>query len=489
MSGSKNTLTVPGPPSTPLLGSMGNLLQLTRDPLKYMDRLFKSFGSIAALVGDGPSRVFSTQPDCPGTIFVYGPELSREVEVQHDVYHKSPLSGTLYPKNNPSPRQEPLLEYVTGLFSVNGNEHRRHRRLLAPAFHKKRIEAYCADMVNLTQEKLDEWKIGESRNIHAEMMHLSQRIATKTLFGAELGEGKSIGAGLQKSLRLIRSPWTILFPYDLPGLPYRRFLDVVKQINVGIRDIVAQRRAQASYGSDVLSMLLQTRDEDDSSLSESEVIGHTTVIFAAGHETSSNALTWTLFLLSQHPRVAADLLDELESVLNGCPPTLDQLNKLPLLDYTIKESMRVLPPGPWNTRITSQPTVLGAHDIPIGTEVIVSIYHTHRIPELYEQPEVFNPYRWATLERDAFEYNPFGAGPRMCLGAAFAMQEMKIVLAMLLQRYRLQFIPGTTVNRFVSITMSPKNGLPMIVQEQDRQFGQGIGGVRGNVNEMIRWTN
>jgi cytochrome P450 len=252
---SRNTLTVPGPRPMPILGSIGNLLQLTFDPLNYMERLFKNYGPIAALVGSGRSRVFSTQPDCPGTVFVYGPELSREVEVQHDVYHKSPLSGTLYPTDNP-PRQQPLLEYVTGLFSVNGDEHRRHRRLLAPAFHKKRIEAYCADMINLIQKTLGNWKIGECHNTHAEMMHLTQRIATKTLFGTDIGEGRSIGAALQESLKIVRSSWTILFPYDLPGLPYRHFLDVVKQINVGIRDIVAHKRAQGIYGSDVLSMLV-----------------------------------------------------------------------------------------------------------------------------------------------------------------------------------------------------------------------------------------
>jgi len=147
--------------------------------------------------------------------------------------------------------------------------------------------------------------------------------------------------------------------------------------------------------------------------------------------------------------------------------------------------MRLIPPVPWNSRLAASPTELGGHHLPRHTEVIVSIYHTHHMPELYERPDDFNPHRWANIERDAFEFNPFVAGPRMCIGAPFAMMEMKIALAMMLQRYRLQFIPGTAVNRLVGFTTSMKPGLPMLVCKQDRQFARGVGNVRGNVNEMV----
>src|SRR5437016_9759367 len=150
----ESTFSVPGPPPVPILGPLGNLVQLTRDPLKYMGQLFKTYGPVASLAAGGRSRVFSTRSDRPGTVFVYGPELAREVEIQHDVYHKSALTGTLYPTGEVSRRERPLLEYATGLFSVNGDEHRRHRRLLAPAFHKKRIEAYLGDMISIADEVL-----------------------------------------------------------------------------------------------------------------------------------------------------------------------------------------------------------------------------------------------------------------------------------------------------------------------------------------------
>ncbi len=178
-------------------------------------------------------------------------------------------------------------------------------------------------------------------------------------------------------------------------------------------------------------------------------------------------------------------MDELQSVLNGEAPTVEQLQKLPLLERVIKESMRVLTPVPWNARVTSQATELGGYELPKGTEVFVSIYHTHHLKEIYPQPEKFNPQRWETFEPTMFEYNPFSAGSRICIGAGFAMMEIKIVLSMLLQKYRLEYITEQTINRSGNIVMAPKNGIKMIVRKQDRDFSQGIGGVKGNVREMV----
>jgi cytochrome P450 len=214
-----------------------------------------------------------------------------------------------------------------------------------------------------------------------------------------------------------------------------------------------------------------------------------TAIFVAGHDTSANELTWILFLLSQHPQVAADLLDELENVLGGEAPTVEQLQKLPLLDRVVKESLRVLTSIPWNGRVTSQPTNLGGYELPAGTEVWVSIYHTHQMPEIYPEPERFLPQRWETIQPTMYEYNPFSVGSRICIGAGFAMMEMKIVLAMLLMRYRLQLITEKPINAKGFIVMAPENGMFMKVHKQDRQFNQGVGGVHGNVREMVNLMN
>lgn len=479
-------ISVPGPNPMPIIGPKGNLLQLLSDPIGQMGERFQKYGKIAALVKGHKVGVFATDPDCPGTVFVYGPELNEQVLNQANIYHRVPLSGPLYPRGNITLRQRPLLNYATGLFAVNDDDHRRHRRLLAPAFHKKGIEAYYAEMVALTLEMLGSWQLNEIRNVHEDMIGLTLRIVINALFGEGLiSESLRVTDALQESFRLALSPLTVGLPLDLPGLPYRRLLNVVGQFINGLQNIIAQKRSQGAGSTDLLSMLLRAQDEDGSTLTETEVIGHAGLILGAGHETSAGTLTWTLFLLSQHPRFTNDLLRELTDELQGEPPTLEQLNKLLLLEYAIKESMRVLPVAPWNDRIIAQATHLGGYDLPVGTEILVSNYHTQHMPDIYREPEVFNPYRWADIKPSLFEYSPFGGGPRMCIGAPFAMMEMRIVLAILLQRYRLQFASDTFIDRKVGITMFPKNGLRMFVRKQDAQFEQGVGGVRGNVREMV----
>jgi cytochrome P450 len=195
------------------------------------------------------------------------------------------------------------------------------------------------------------------------------------------------------------------------------------------------------------------------------------------------ALAWTLLLLAQQPRILADVVDELDSVLHGGAPTLEQLPRLPLLERVIKESMRVLPPASVMSRVSTEPFQLGPYAMPKGSIVTISPYITHRLPELYPEPRAFKPERWETVDASPYDYIPFGAGPRMCIGASFAMMEIKPVLAMVLQRYRLTVVPGTRVNYQVKITLSPKGGLPMIVARQDRHFRTTE--VRGTVQRLV----
>jgi cytochrome P450 len=467
---------------------MYNLLRFGKDSVGFTKELFATYGPIVSLNAGGGTNIYSSWTDCPGTVFAYGPDLVRQVATQHEVYHKHPLSGRFYARRDDSPRSQPLKHFMVGLFGVNSDQHRQHRQLMMPAFHKQQIESYRDAIVAITQNSLDALKVGKVYDMAAVMRLLTMRIATKTLFGEDIGEnGGSVGQLLQTVLAEMGTPLLAILPYDLPGLPYHRFLNQIADLDDKMRDIIARKRAAGTQERDVLSMLIQARDaEQGIGLSEAELLGHAGVLFAAGHETSSNALTWTLFLLSQHPQIAAELLDELRSVLQGNAPTVDQLAQLPLLERVIKESMRVLPPVPWNGRITSQPTELGGYVLPAGTEVLVSIYQTHHMPELYSNPEAFNPQRWETISPSPYEYNPFSAGSRICIGAGFAMMEIKLILAMLLQRYRLQFVPNVKIERMGVIVMAPKHGLPMQVHNQDANFTQGVGGVQGNVREMVQ---
>ncbi len=478
-------LTVPGPRAASIIGPRGNLLQFFRDPIRFMDQAFQRFGPIVTLVEGG--RVGFSQRGGPGIVLVHGPRLTREVQSQTDVFYAvgEQLSQQTAGQRE-SPRRQALQDISVHVLSTNGERHRRHRRLLAPYFHKQHVEAYHADMVHLTQAVLDGWVADERRDIRAEMNRLTLRVVLKTLFGDAERVGDDIGQSMQQALNLAIP--SLLLPYDLPGLPYYRWGHAAQRLTRGVQALIDRRRSQspgARTANDMLTSLLEARDEDGSALSDVEVVGNLFAIFLAGHETSSSALTWTLFLLSQHPRYAADLLTELDDLLHGAPPTVAQMNQVPLLECTIKESLRLLPPIPYSTRYACQATELAGFPIPAGTDVFVSLYHTHRMPELYAQPNVFNPYRWLGIERDVFEFTPFNSGPRMCLGAGFAMQEMKLMLAMILQRYRLEFIPNTRVDRFVGFTMAVKSGLPMIVRKQDRQFTRPVGRARGNVHQML----
>ncbi|MGC4090907.1 MAG: cytochrome P450 [Polyangiaceae bacterium] len=476
-------LSVPGPNPTPILGRSGNLLQFAIDPVRYVGTLFERYGRIAVLVR-GSTRLVSIERGVPATVFLYGPELNRALLTGHDEFHKSALSGPLYPQEPINERRQPLTRLLTGLFHVNGDAHRQHRRLLMPAFHKSRIETYRNDMVEIAESVLSGYRHDTVRDICPDMMELTLRVATKTLFGADLGEaGVRVGRALHDWLNLFRL--SAALPWDGPFIPYRRWLNVSRSIDAQLVDILAQRRKTGFSGSDMLSMLMEARDENGGQLSEDELIGHAGVIFAAGHETSSHALSWTMLLLSQHPRILSDLYDELDGVLHGDAPRVDQLASLPLLERVVKESLRILPPVPFNHRVVGVETELGGHRLPRNTEVITSIYHTQRMPDLFENPTHFLPGRWAGLDPGPYAYNPFGTGPRMCIGATFALMEIKIVLALLVQRFRFELAPGSKVNRFLSITMAPRPGLKMRILRQDRAFSKTSCNVHGNVREMV----
>jgi len=289
---------------------------------------------------------------------------------------------------------------------------------------------------------------------------------------------------MQRWLMTMVSP-AMMLRRDLPGLPYWRFLNLAREIDQETVTIVRDKRARGASGdTDMLSTLIAARDEDGSALDEDDLIGHTGVIFAAGHETSTNALAWTFLLLSQHPRVASDLSDELDAVLRGAPPSVDDLARLPLLDAVVKESMRVLPPVPMHPRIVAQDSELSGHHLPAGSELFLSIFHMHHDPDVFSNPDAFDPRRWETVKPSVYEYNPFSAGPRMCIGASFATMEIKMVLATLLQRFRLEMPDGARVDPRVAITMAPKGGLRMRVRSRTDR-ARPAGGVRGRVRKLV----
>jgi cytochrome P450 len=456
---------IPGPPAMPVLGWRGNLIRFGADPVGYIRWLHRTYGDLVAFIKDRP-----------GWMFAFGPEYNHYLLTNPDLFYSKPFIT--------APPESALERLTSGLLSMNGDQHRQQRRLILPAFHKKRIEAYRDDMVTIAEQIVGGWRSGGRLDIAREMQKLTLRIASKTLFGLDAVRGAdSLGGMIKRWLNLLDSMGLTLFPIDLPGMPYHRLLRLSERLEANVLEMIGRKRAQLADESDVMAMLIHARDEDGSRMSDAELIGQATVLFIAGHETSSNALTWTLFLLSQHPHALDDLCDELSGVLRGDAPTLEQLARLPLLERVIKESMRLLPPASVSLRVSTAPFELGPYQLPRGATVFFSQYLTHHMPGLYPEPEKFLPRRWETIDPSAYEYLPFGAGPRMCIGATFAMMEIKIALALILQRYRLALQPRARIDRRLRITLSPKYGLPMIVLSKDQPLPRHA--PRGNIREMV----
>lgn len=448
-----------------------------------MTELFERFGAPVALIRGGGGRVFSGDPSCPGVVFIRGSQLVREVELDHEHFHRSALSGQLTPAQHCPERLRPILEWGTGLFAVNGDEHRRHRRLMSPFFTRSRVESYAEEMQKSAAGMLSRWRPGQTLDVHREMMDLTVRISARTLLGLDLDADQDIVRAGAESLRLVLSPWALLAPWDLPGLPYRRFVNAVQFFNRRMKTIIEERRRKPSDLPDVLTQLIEAHD-DEGALSDSQVIGHASIIYAASHETTGNALTWVLLLLSQHPQWHQATCHEVHSALASDVPTLEELDRLEVLDAVIRETLRLLPAAPWTTRIAATDAEVGGHLVPRGTEIVLSIFHTHRVEPIYEHPDRFDPGRWSHIRPSVFEFNAFSAGARACIGSGFALFEMKLVLAMLLRRYHLELDHSRPIEPVLNITMAPRHGLRMTVRD-DTNFDAGVGAVRGSIRRLV----
>jgi cytochrome P450 len=460
-------LVLPGPRHIPALGWRAYVVPFYRDAIGYMRQLKHTYGDIVGWERNNYN-----------IIFAFGPEYNRQLLSDSALFFSDPFS------NLPVPPNSALMTLRSGLLNMNGEHHKQQRRLMLPAFHKKRVESYRDDMAALIGQTLDQWRSGEQRDMAVEMQRLTMSIATRTLFGLDVAPNADLIGGLiQRVMTLITAPSVYLLPYNRPGTPYRHLCQAAERLESAIRTMIAEKRARNSNHNDVLTTLLHARDEDGTGMTDIELVAQAYTLFVAGHETSSNALTWTLFLLSQHPQILADLRDELASVLHGDPPTVEQLAQLPLLERIVKESMRVLPPASYGSRINTAPVKLGPYVVPKNSIILFSHYLTHHMPELYPEPERFLPQRWEQITPSLYEYLPFGAGPRMCIGATFAMMEIKLVLATLLQRYGLMLAPHARIDRSLKITLAPKHGLPMILVPRDRRVPRVS--ARGNIHEMV----
>lgn len=461
------TVTLAGPAAAPLIGWRGNAIRFLRDPIRFVRFIYQNYGEIAGVAANHTEMVFA-----------FKPEYNRQILSDSELFHS--IFDATMPKSVKKHRRG------KGLIQMNSAEHKRHRRLMMPALHRHHIVSYRDDMVSITQQFLDQVPVGQVVDIGHVLQQLTLSIVCKSLLGIDVSQ-KAEGLGLCVK-NLLETPWTSIavFPFNIPGTPFNRMITNARELDNQVLAMIDQKRQYPEQHHDLLTMLIQARDEDGTQMTDEEVLGQTTTLLITGHETSSNMMTWTLFLLAQHPEILANLLDELDSVLHGEAPTLEQLKQLPLLDRVIKESLRILPPSSVGSRVSKGACEIGPYQLPKDAIVVYSQYITHRLPYLYSEPNKFNPARWELISPSTYEYLPFGGGPRLCIGQSFAMLEIQVILAMLLQRYRMSIAPNSKINLQMRLALSPKNGMPMYIARQDRQFAKVP--VCGNIRESVDLT-
>lgn len=445
----------------------GRLLDFPENPLRVMRQLHREHGDIAALEEEG-QRI----------VFIFSPEYNQQVLSDGQTFHSRFFAVR-------GPRSSAQRRVTSGLLSMNGETHKEHRRMVMGPFQKRSIAHYHEPICQLTEEMLAQWKPGEVRDMHAEMTQYMLRVTSAILFGLDVPDfALHLGRMIDRWVEMNHETGMGAFISD-PKLVanYDKLLAMAERLEEDLRKLVALRRAGDPNSTDVLSLLLRAYGEEGR-INDTELIGHVALLFAAAHLTTAHSLTWTLFLLAQHPSVMRELHAELQTAVAGDTPTPDEVEGLPLLERVVKESMRVLPASAYSQRIAARPVRIGPFSLPKGCPVVFSQFISHHRADRYEDPEAFRPERWLSIRPSAYEYLPFGAGPRMCIGGPLAMKIIKCTLPMVLKRFRLTMAPDARVDgRVVSTMLGPSSSVPMHVAEQDGRFEAAP--VHGNIHELV----
>jgi cytochrome P450 len=438
-----------GPKGYPLIG---NLWEAARDPLDFLARCRREYGDFVPLRFGARRVVLLNHPDYIEEVLV----------TQNRNFIKSPVYRLM----------RPLIG--NGLVTSEGTFWRRQRRLAQPAFHRERIAAYADIMVAYTERLLAGWQDGDVRDVRDVMTQLTLQIVAKALFDADVtAEAAEMGAALTVALEAsdaqFRS-WLILLPEGIPVPTSLRVRRAVRRADAIVYGIISQRQRSGDDPGDLLSVLIQTHDEDDgSTMTAQQLRDEVMTLLQAGHETTANALTWIWYLLAQHPEVEGRLLAEVRAVLGGRSPTVADIRQLEYTERVVLESLRLYPPFFAMGRQAMEDCAIDGHRVSAGTVVWMSQWVMHRDPRYFEEPEAVRPDRWADglLGRlPRFAYFPFGGGQRQCIGNAFAMMELVLVVATMAQQLRLSLAPGQQVTPRPAITLRPHQGLRMVVHKR-----------------------
>lgn len=436
-------------PPGPRNFSASRTYQVARDPLPLLLDAYEQYGPIFSM------RLLHIR-----SVFMLGPEANHFITVgaPENFHWRESSFGDLIP----------LLG--DGLLTVDEEYHDRARAIMMPAFHREQIVASLAAMEAEAEAAIATLRPGEVVDIYEWMRNLAMRIAMRALLGLdpdEAGRGaaaaehfeRALGFyGIDYALRLVRGP----------GSPWRKMMASRRVLDEIVYSEIARRRAEPSGDrKDILSLLIGARGEGGEAFTDREIRDQVMTLMFAGHDTSTSTVTFLMHELARHPQVVAKLREEQDRVLGGAVPTPEQLEReLPYLDMVVDEVLRLYPPAWIGPRRAVRDFEFGGYTVPRGAYVNYCSWASHRLPEVFPDPEAFIPERFtrerkAALPRGA--YVPFGGGSRICIGKRFGLTEVKMVATMLVQRLHLDALPGRTMRIRQMPTLSPRGGLPMRV--------------------------
>ena len=436
-------------------------------PVRFRDLVsFLAFGS--------PRDLLSFYMDTArqyGDIVHFGRGSYSSYFVVHPDYVKHVLQDKVrnYPKKN---RFNDMLKPLTGegLLTSDGEVWRRSRRLSQPAFHRERLAGFATNMTDATQAMLARWaplaERGQALDVSQEMQRITLSIVGTALFSADIGAdsdemGRAVTRLFEHFNHRFRHP--LSWPESVPTPRNRRFHTAIATIDSVSYRLIAERRKAATDSGDLLSMLIAARDEETGQgLNDQQIRDEVGTFLGAGHETTAVTLAWVWYLLSKHPHVERQVETEVDAVLGGRTPTVEDIPRLSYTRLVIQETLRLYPPAWGMSRGIADDDEIDGYPIPAGALMVLSPYVTHRHPAFWDNPEGFEPERFTperVAERPRYAYFPFGGGPRQCIGNEFALMEAQLIIAMVVQRYRLQLVPGQHIEPDPIFTLRPSSGV------------------------------
>lgn len=433
----------PGPKQKPL---WGDLWDFRRDPIKFLTKL-RTYGEIVYFKLGTQDVYLLNEPDYVKEIFV---TQAKNVHKGRGLQRSKKLLGE-------------------GLLTSEDEVHKRQRRLVQPAFHRQRIANYAKVMVDYAAQTRDNWKANTTISIHEEMMKLTLSVVAKTLFDADVEkEAKELGDAMNvfvNSFDMITLPFIEL----IEKIPFPRIRALNQSrdlLNKTIYRIINERRIEKKDHGDLLSMLLIAQDEegDGKGMTDLQVRDEVMTLFIAGHETTANSLTWTWYLLSQHPEIEKKVWQELDEVLSGRLPSAEDYPKLKYLEMVLSESMRLYPPAWLVGRRVIKECQVGGYTLPVNSIAFQCQYLMHHDERYFPDPFKFDPERWTASEKEKrprYSYFPFGGGTRQCIGEPFAWMEGVLMLATIAQKWQLTLPQDYKVEMQPLITLRTKKEIPM----------------------------